>query len=255
MQTFRASIRLILFFVSSCIVVFCLAPFRLPGVPQKYYLPWKKRVVRIFSKTIAWITGMRIQVSGHPPEPPFFLVTNHLSYMDVIPLWMYTSGTFVAKSEIKSWPFFGFAAKTTGILFIDREKKNDIYRINALLKDAINDYQGIILFPEGTTSEGGKVLPFHAPLLQFPAVNGIPVSYATISYTSGQLDKPASEYICWWGDMTFFRHFFSLLTLKSFTVHLEFGEEDVKHSDRKKLARLLHQKVKANFSQVDSQYE
>lgn len=252
MDTLRASVRLVLFFVSACMVVLCLAPLRLAGAPQRVYLKWKRKVVKVFAKAVVRITGMRIEVSGQPPEPPFFMVTNHLSYMDVIPLWLYTAGTFVAKSEIKSWPFFGFAAKSTGILFIDREKRNDIVRVNSILKNAMNDYQGIILFPEGTTTEGDKVLPFHAPLLQFPASNNMPVFFASLTYTTGQPDKPASEYICWWGDMTFFRHFFLLLTLKSFTVHLVFGEQSVEHPDRKMLARILHQKVEGNFNPVDS---
>lgn len=206
----------------------------------------------VFGRVLAYIVGMNISKSGPAPDAPFFLVANHLSYIDIIPLWIHTGGTFIAKNEIKDWPFFGIAAKLAGILFIDRENKKDISRVNSLLDNAMNKYQGIILFPEGTSTNGKEVLPFHAPLLQFPAVEEIPVSCASISYSTNDETKPASQYVCWWGDKTFFSHFFDLLKIKSFDAKIVFGDKKVTDKNRKKLAKVLHQKVEANFIPIDN---
>ena len=250
MAFIRASFRLIAFILATLLLLVILGFFRIPVFPKKIYYSIKQKLMPVFAKALSIIVGINISKFGEAPESPFFLVANHLGYIDIIPLWLYTGGTFVAKSEIKDWPFFGIAAKLVGILFIDRENKRDISRVNNLLSGAMNDYQGVILFPEGTSTDGKEVLSFHAPLLQFPAIEEIPVSYATISYSTNDETKPASEYVCWWGDMTFFSHFFNLLKLKSFDAQIVFGDKKVMNKNRKKLAAVLHQEVKANFTPV-----
>lgn len=252
MSFIRAVFRLIAFFLATIILLIILAPCKFPLFPDSFYYMVKRTVIPVFGRVLASIVGMNITKSGQAPDAPFFLVSNHLSYLDIIPLWIHTGGTFIAKNEIKNWPFFGIAAKLAGILFIDRENKRDISRVNSLLDNAINEYQGIILFPEGTSTNGEEVLPFHAPLLQYPALEETPVSYASISYSTNDETKPASQYVCWWGDMTFFSHFFDLLKIKSFNARIVFGDKAVVNKNRKKLANILHQKVAANFVPTDN---
>ena len=250
MAFIRAVFRLATFFIATVFVLIILAFCKIPLFSKNFYYSVKRKLMPSFAKVLARIVGMEISKFGQAPDAPFFLVSNHLGYIDIIPLWIYTGGTFIAKREIREWPFFGTAAKLVGILFIDRENKRDISRVNSLLKGAMNEHQGIILFPEGTSTSGEEVLSFHAPLLQFPAIEEIPVSYASISYSTNDETKPASHYVCWWGDMTFFSHFFNLLKIKSFKAEIVFGDKKVTNKNRKKLAAALHQQVKGNFTPV-----
>jgi 1-acyl-sn-glycerol-3-phosphate acyltransferase len=189
-------------------------------------------------------------VKNAPSEPPFLLVSNHLSYIDVFVLFSQLRCLFVAKSDVKSWPFIGFIARTCGILFIDRDRKRDVTRVNKLISSNINQNQGIILFPEGTTSPGFDILPFKSSLLEFPAREGLEASYAAISYQTSEGEKPAYQSICWWEDIPFFVHFFNLLKLKEFTAIINFGDERIVDADRKSLALRLKKSMGNEFEVV-----
>ncbi|MDZ7680215.1 MAG: lysophospholipid acyltransferase family protein [Fodinibius sp.] len=209
-------------------------------------------ILRLWATLTALIIGMQITKKGEPPKPPFFLVANHLSYLDVVPLWRYLDGTFVAKSEIKSWPFFGWATQTLGVLFIDRAHKQDAYRMNNRIAETISNEQGVIIFPEGTSTSGKQVLPFNAPLLAYPARNTMPVHFATVRYRSRYDRWPAHKHICWWGDMPFLPHFWELLKMPRFEVTISFGDYAVSESDRKQLAANLHHSVAQNFDPIEN---
>ena len=248
----RAALRLVVFFTVSLTTVLTVALWNillgLFGVAAA--IKWKNRVIRLWSRLTAQILGMRIKKKGSPPSPPFFLVANHLSYLDVVPLWRYLDATFVAKNEVKSWPFFGWATRALGVMFIDRKNAQDAHRINQQFAETISDEQGVIIFPEGTSTKGQKVLPFNAPLLAYPARNNMPVHYATISYCSQDTRWAAHETLCWWGDMPFFPHFWELLKQPGFVVTIKFGDTPLQQSNRKALAGKLHNEVSQAFDPV-----
>jgi 1-acyl-sn-glycerol-3-phosphate acyltransferase len=250
MATVRALIRLVAFASVAILTVLLTKIIKILPVSRDTYLKYKSIAAQWFARISMQIIGLKLDIMGGAPQPPFFLVANHLSYVDVLPLWYAAKGTFIAKSEVENWPFFGFACKTLDVLFIDRSNSRDVARVNDLISTAYNPHQGVILFPEGTSSRGAGVLPFHASLLHFPAREEIPVYYASLSYTSSELDKPADRFVCWWVDMTFGDHFFSLLKIKSIHATLKFGDRPVINSDRKQLALILHQKVMDDFQPV-----
>lgn len=245
----RASVKLVLFFISALLVVIVIAAGKLLWrvFNKKWIIRWKNLIIKRWAVITALILGIKINTKGKPPQPPFFLVSNHLSYIDVVPLWLYLDTTFVAKSEVRSWPFFGLATRVLGILFINRELKRDVHRMNQQIAEAISDEQGIVLFPEGTSTKGEKVLPFNTSLLQYPADRKMPVHYAAISYASFDPNRPAHQYICWWGDMPFFSHFWELLKMPGFEANIQFGEREIICKNRKDLAQQLHQAVSEQF--------
>lgn len=248
----RASVRLLLFFLYTLLTVILvsLGNIFLGLFNKKWTVSWKNVIIKSWAWVTGYIVGLRLEKKGTPPEPPFFLVSNHLSYIDVVLLWRYVDATFVAKSEIKSWPFFGWGTRTLGVLFIDRELKRDVHRMNKRISEVISDRQGIVIFPEGTSTRGAEVLPFNAPLLQYPVDGQLPVSYATLSYRTSNPENLAHLDICWWGDMEFFPHLWHLLQLKSFEATITFGEHSIIEDDRKELAKKLHQAVQSNFVPV-----
>lgn len=244
--------RLVLFFAISLMTVILVAAGNLLlGIfSRRWRIQWKNIIIRIWSRVTARILSIDICLKGTPPRPPFFLVSNHLSYIDVVPIWYSVKGTFIAKSEVESWPFFGWATRTLGIIFIDRELRHDVQRVNRLIASTITKEQGVIIFPEGTSTKGEEVKPFHASLLKYPAEHELPVSYATITYRSYDAGRPAWNHICWWGEMSFFSHFWKLLTIPGFEVTLTFGDGTINESNRKLLARRLRQAVANNFDPV-----
>lgn len=216
---------------------------------------FKHRVTGIWSRITARLMGMKINIEGTPPKTPFFLVCNHLSYIDIFPIWAVLNTTFIAKKEVGRWPVLGSVIRFMGIIFIDRGNNRDIIRANSKIEVLMSEGQeGVVLFPEGTSTRGETVLPFRPSLLYFPARSNTPVYYASISYHIPGDNILASETVCWWGTMTFVDHFFELLQLKSFRCRMTFGNKPVTGKNRKELAGKLHQKVLEQFQPVDENH-
>ncbi|MEX0894752.1 MAG: lysophospholipid acyltransferase family protein [Balneolaceae bacterium] len=209
--------------------------------------PWRNFILRIWSAGVCRILNLHIRTKGASPEPPFFLVSNHLSYTDIFAFYRTLRCTFIAKQEVRFWPVIGFITKTMGVIFVDRKRKRDITRVNNLVSAGIHRDQGIVLFPEGKTSSGKEILPFRSSLLEHPASADIPVCYASIHYQTPPDEDPAYLRVCWWGSDSFFRHFYKLATLRHIECTLTFGRQTVQNRDRKQLAKQLHQKMSRQF--------
>lgn len=250
MGIIRAIIKLIIFLPLTLFLYLLnmvLTPLQIIGIS---HIRIRTFLLKIWGKCTCYIIGMKLKVEGEAPKAPFFLVSNHLSYLDVFLLFSQLRGVFVAKSDVKQWPVIGFMVRTCGILFIDRDRKRDITRVNKKISNNLNKHQGMIVFPESTTSPGFEVLPFRASLLQVPAETEFPVHYAIISYSTSSGEVDACRKICWWDDVPFLVHFFNVLKLKSFEAHLKFGRETVTSSNRKELAMKLERLVKSDFKPV-----
>lgn len=226
--------------------------FSLIGLKGK---KWIAFFLSLWGKVICRIIGLEVKVEGTPPKPPYFLVSNHLSYIDIFLFISKTKSVFIAKSEVLSWPFFGIMSQTVGMLFVDRTKKTDVKRVNDLISKRISEAQGVLLFPESTTSAGEKILPFKASLLAYPAEMSMPVHYAAIRYSTPEEEIHASESVCWWREVTFSSHFIDLLKLKKIYGTINFGDEPIMNNDRKKLAADLHDKVEQQFTPVIDKLE
>lgn len=213
---------------------------------------WRGLAFRFWANVMVWVFGLQLNVSGQKPAAPFLLVTNHLSYVDVIVLASQFDCVFVAKSEIATWPLFGWLSRQMNTIFIDRQRKRDLLRVNRLLSAALAAGRSVVLFPEGTTTAGETVLPFKPGLLE-PAVRaGRSVAYASLSYRTPFDEAPASEAVCWWGEMEFVPHLFKLFALPEFEGELVFGAEALRAHDRKVLAKRLHAAVAHDLATVHS---
>jgi 1-acyl-sn-glycerol-3-phosphate acyltransferase len=216
--------------------------------PNKQY--WRQVAFRVWARSFARIAAMRIEVIGPIPKPPFFLVSNHLSYMDIPAIRSVVEGVFVAKADIRDWFMAGKIISNMGMVFIDRQNRRDIPRAGAKIIDKLSEGEGVIVFPEGTTTKGDEILPFNSSFLQFAAETDLPVSYASISYRTPEGEMPASDAVCWWEDISFGKHLIRLFSLPRFTATLNFGEEPVLSTDRKKLAGELRERVRERFIPV-----
>lgn len=220
---------------------------------------WLNRVLKFWGKTTAKILSITVKTEGSRPRPPFFLVSNHLSYLDIIVLFKTLDTTFVSKSEVKGWPVVGLIARSIGIVFIDRKNKMDIHRVNKEISSKVSEHRGLVLFPEGTTSPGASVLRFRPSLLEFPAQSNLGAHYCSLNYELPGSRNSAHETVCWWGGNSMHAHLFELAKESSILATIKFGDKVVVESDRKILAATLHKKVSELFTPMckleDTTYE
>ncbi len=197
------------------------------------WLQWcSRRTLRVFS--------VQTSQAGNPPQTGL-LVCNHLSYLDILVLVSLTPAVFVSKREVKNWPVFGWFARLAGTLFVDRTKRSDVMRMNALIEKSLSDGNVLVLFPEGTSWNGSEVLPFKSSLLE-PIVGAKhPLAVGHLSYALD--DGDAANDICYWGDATFFPHLVKLMTKNHVRARVRFAVVPHPAADRKELAQQLHAEI------------
>lgn len=133
----------------------------------------RRRAIRAWSLRVLSILNIDLVVKGAAPridEPGALFVANHISWVDIYLLDAVCPVRFVSKSEVRSWPIIGWLATKVGTFFIERKRRHDTGRINREIHDALSRGDCVALFPEGTTTNGSLLRPFHASLLQ-AAVN------------------------------------------------------------------------------------
>jgi len=208
----------------------------------------RNRIVRLWARGLAWIAGMRIQVLGPPPAPPFFLVANHVSYVDILLLLATTETTvFVAKRELAAWPFLGYLTRLVGTIYLDRASRRDARRAVAALDHCTRSGDGAIAFPEGTSSDGATVYPMKAALFEWAAADARPVRTATIYYQTAVDAPPARTAICWWGTAPFLPHLIDLCRLRGFAGTVHFHHHPIVGADRAELASRARDRIAEHF--------
>lgn len=224
----------LLIYLFYALTAFVLVLFR------RNHIHWKNRCLRFWGAFAAAAFSVQIETEGNRPEPPFFIVSNHLSYIDIIVYYATLNTTFVSKAEVKEWPILGIIARTIGVLFINREKRSDVVRVNEQISREFNRGHGILLFPEGTTSAGTTLLPFRPSLLEIPATHDIPVCYSVLRYRLQGKGPDSQELVAWYGDARLDKHMFRLAREKNIIATIRFSNEAVHKRDRKELAATLH---------------
>ncbi len=247
MRKIRGVIRFTLFFVLT-IGLYSLWALAVLFIPNKIY--WRQIIFKLWAKGFARIANMNVEIIGSAPNPPFFLVCNHLSYVDIPALRYVAEGIFVAKGEIRGWFLAGRIVRDMGNIFINRQKNRDIPRAGQEIIEHLDAGEGVMIFPEGTSTKGEDVLPFNSSFLEFAARTDLPVSYCSISYKTPAGEIPASEAVCWWDETVFINHMVRMFSVKEFTAVINFGDAPVANPNRKKLAQELHEKVKEKFTPV-----
>ena len=215
-------------------------------------LAWSQWVFRRWSRTMARVLGMRIETAGAPPAPPFLLVANHLSYVDILLLGATAGGAFVAKREIARWPAIGHLCRLVGTVFVDREAKRDLVRTSGEMDAALAAGIGVVLFPEGgIVGGGGELAPFRPPLLQGAVATGRAVHWAVLDYDTPPGAPPAGDAVVW-ASGRLLPHALRLLALPGFRGRVVFGPTPVHEPDRKRLAERLHAAMAAALAALRS---
>jgi lyso-ornithine lipid O-acyltransferase len=232
-------------------LVWTLALMPVQGLGLVLQRPWSRRLPAFYHRWCCWILGFQVRTIGMPtPLRPALFASNHVSYTDITVLGSLIVGSFVAKAEVAGWPLFGWLAKLQRTVFVDRR-----VRSTALQRDAIAARlaagDALILFPEGTSGDGNRILPFKTAL--FSAAETTPnaptaVQPVSIAYTRldgiplGRLLRP---YLAWCGSAGLAPHLWGMIGLGTVEVVVEFHPPTF-YADcgsRKALSRYCHARI------------
>jgi len=224
----RAWFRLFLFAILVIISVPVLVIARIFKIKKGEKLP------RIFHACLSKILGFKIRVRGKMEggkydSSPTLFISNHSSYLDISVLGSIIHGSFVAKSEVGTWPFIGTMARFQNTVFIERKIIRAGKQVK-ILRDNLENGTGLILFPEGTSSDGMRTLPFKSSLFKIaeaPLQNGEyikvqPVSIICTEIGSMPIGRAWRPYYAWYGDMTLIKHVWDVFKIADFTVDIIF---------------------------------
>jgi 1-acyl-sn-glycerol-3-phosphate acyltransferase len=237
-QSLRASARLTHFFalVALGFAGYLLRRLIRGSLTSRQRAEWSQRMCTRGLKAL----GVVLEVEGAIPTRGL-IVSNHLGYLDILVYGAIAPVTFVSKREVASWPVFGWAARCAGTVFITRERRTETHSVNSELESLLNSGALIVLFPEGTSSDGAKVLPFRSSLLDAAVRSGQPIYAAYVRYTVTDGD-PARD-VCYWGDMTLVPHLISMARIRRITAHVRFASAGQVYFERKQAAIATYAEV------------
>ena len=239
----RAALTLPLFSVAAFILVLIYLParrfrWRLAGLLQM-----------LFHRLALWTLGVRLHVRGRPAtERPLLLAANHASWIDISAYSAVMPLSFVAKREVGTWPLIGFFARLQHSVFVDRARRGATADQADSIGRRLAEGDAIVLFPEGTTSDGNQVLPFRSSLfgaaraaLNEAGVEAVFVQPVAIAYTHMlglPLGRSGRSIVSWVGDQDLVPHAKELLAASDFDVSIVFGEpiRFDRDTDRKKVS-------------------
>jgi len=184
--------------------------------------------------------GVHCRVEGHPPAKGL-VVSNHLSHVDILIYGAIMPCFFISKAEVALWPYFGWAARTGGALFLDRRRRSSANAVAQAIAGRLQLAVPTMLFPEGTSTDGAEVLRFHPRLFEPAIVAAAPVTAAAIRYV---VEGAEERDLCWYGDMPFLPHLWRVLASRGFSAVVHFAEPQV-YLNRRSAAQSTHDQVAA----------
>ena len=205
---------------------------RAPASRARWLHRWCRFACRVLNVSLA--TKGRMPCVG-------LLVCNHLSYLDVIALSALAPCVFVAKCEVRDWPLFGWLARAAGTIFVDRHRRSGASREVEQIREALDSGLLVVLFPEGTSTDGNTVLPFKSTLFQAAVECRTPIAAAGLDYYLSH--GSVADEVCYWRDMTLVPHLVNLLGKAWIDAEIRFSPAQVRATDRKLVARELRAEV------------
>jgi len=213
---------------------------------------WVATFPRFYHRWCCRILGLRVRRIGRPTAVrPVLFAANHVSYLDITILSSLIAGSFIAKHEVARWPLFGWLAKLQRSVFIDRQVRNTAQQRDSIA-ERLAAGDALILFPEGTSGDGNRVLPFKSALFSVAdnaATGPVTVQPVSIAYTrlnSMPIGRRYRPLFAWYGAMAMAPHLWRVIGLGTIEVVVEFHPATTLAAcgSRKMLARYCEERVK-----------
>jgi len=222
-----------------CAFVF---PFLTPAQQQQRVGWWCARLLQLL--------GLTLSSHGSPWSGASLVVANHVSWLDILSINAVHTARFISKADVRSWPVLGWMVACGGTLFIERERKRDALRVLHQVAHSLGQGHTIALFPEGTTSDGHRLLPFHGNLLQAAIATCTPVQPVAIRFSdAGESISQAAAYV---GDIHLMGSLWRVATASRLRVCLTWlPTVDTQGADRRALAEMLRAQIGAALNVTD----
>jgi lyso-ornithine lipid O-acyltransferase len=220
----------------ACFLHFCFMRLRGPLTPERRAL-WLQAACRRVMSAL----GIRCRIHGEVPARGL-VVSNHLGYLDILIYSAAMPCVFISKAEIGRWPFFGWAARAGGTIFLDRLSRASADSVARQISARLTLAVPILLFPEGTSSDGSQVRRFHARLIEPAVAAGAQLTPAAVRYvTEGGV--PERE-LCWFGDALFLPHLGKVLGTRGISAEVHFAKPRI-YAGPREAAQAAHDEVAA----------
>lgn len=211
------------------------------------WLPEARRqpIIQRWSQLLVAACGVKTQSLGHMlTGQPVLFVANHVSWLDIFVINVYRPTVFVAKSEIRRWPVLGWLVAGAGTVFIERHQRHAIKEVAQQMQKNFTNQLAVGLFPEGTTSEGKVVKPFHSSLFQTAIETAVDIQPIALRYYE---NEKRSARVAFTGDQTLVQNVWLLLSQPGTRVHCEFLpvllHQDNAAQGRLAIAQAAHQAI------------
>jgi 1-acyl-sn-glycerol-3-phosphate acyltransferase len=249
-------IRAILVGAAMAMVTLVIPPVQWVAVTLR--LPARRHIPVLYHRILCALIDVRVTVLGtRLNESPLLIVSNHVSLLDIPVIGSVAPVVFVAKQEIAGWPLFGWLAKLGRSVFVDRNQRCKTRDVNAEIGQRLAESDPVVLFGEGTSSDGNRVLPFRTALIG-AARNALaasgnvrrvwiqPLSIAYTSLHGFPLGRQHRPIVAWYGDSALWQHLIGIVSRGAIDVVITWGEPIAfdETSDRKAVARALETSVR-----------
>lgn len=201
-------------------ILLFFAGLTMPLMPLQQLFVWfwpgmARRFPMYYHRLVCRLLGIRLKVSGkRPEEGPLLIVSNHVSWLDIVVLSAVAPVSFIAKKEVNGWPFFGSLARLQRTVFVDRDRRHATGNSRNEMQERMKAGDILVLFPEGTSSDGRRVLPFKSSFFGAAEIEGVLVQPVTLAY-NGQWNLPMTRRrmpsYAWYGDMDLAPHLLGAL--------------------------------------------
>jgi len=238
MPTIRAAIILAVFLLVTLILI----PFQWLLLTLR--LPARRTFPHRYHRMVAHLFGIRVRVVGTPPQGATLILANHSSWLDIVTFSTVIPLSFIAKSEVGTWPFFGTLARLQRTVFVTRARRSETGQARDAIAERLKEGDVLVLFPEGTSSDGNVVLPFKSALLGaaeavLPNGGKVPVQPVSSAYVAREgipMGRENRPLYAWYGEMELVPHLWEALKSGPLDVVMQF-HEPLPAMDRKELAR------------------
>jgi len=225
----------------------CAFLFPFLDVPRRmgHVQRWSAQLVRLL--------GIALDSQGTPRPGATLVVANHVSWLDILAINAVHPVRFVSKADVRRWPLLGFLVACGGTLFIERERKRDALRVVHQVAAALKAGDTVAVFPEGTTSDGAALLPFHANLLQAAIATGTPVQPVALRFADATQDpSPAAAYV---GDTNLVESVWAVVMAAELQARVQWlAPEATVHADRRALAEHVRGGIAAALNVKESRF-
>ncbi len=210
--------------------------------------------IQAWCRRIVATMGLSVRITGTLPRDGA-VVSNHLSYLDILLYSAVHPFVMVAKREVRSWPLLGWLTAQAGTIYVERGAPPSVYpAVNRAMAEAYRTGLPVLFFPEGTTTNGSEVLRFRRGLFHSVLDNRVPLRTATLRYALDQDhatengNATVADHVCWWGDAYLGPHLFRSLGLRGLHAEIHFDDASIEGRDRFALSENAHAAVATRYA-------